>query len=74
MDPHAISELWQHILTAGVVLGPVLSALGIVTLLGWRVTWNISQRLTTIEYKINLMWKAFCKQHKLDTNGNEGGD
>ncbi len=69
VDPHAISELYQHFLTAAIVLGPVLSALGIIALMGWRVSWNISRRLASIDYKLNTMWRAFCKQHNMDPNG-----
>lgn len=61
-DPHAISELYQHIITAVVVLVPMMGAFAAFA---WRVSW----RLGRIDYKIGLMWRAFCKQHKLN-----GGD
>lgn len=58
MDPHAISELYQHIITAITVIGPLVLVWG-----------SIMWKLGRMEYKINLMWKAFCKQHELGTNG-----
>ena len=65
VDSHAISELYQHIITAAVVLGPTL---GTIALLAWRLSW----RLSRIDYRIEVMWRAFCRQHKL--NGDAGDE
>ena len=70
-SPQAINELYQHLLTAALVLGPLLSAIGVASFFGLRVSWAISRRLTTIDNKLGIMWRAFCKQHDIDPNGKE---
>lgn len=62
-DTHAITELYQHIITAVLIIVPVLGAFAIFA---WRVSW----RMGRFEQKLGMLWKAFCKAHNLDpTNG-----
>lgn len=61
---HAVTELYQHIITAVAVLAPILSAMA---LFAWRISW----RLGRIDHKIGIMWRAFCKAHHLDLQDGE---
>jgi hypothetical protein len=74
VSPQAITDLYQHLLTAAIVLGPLLSALGVMAFFGWKASWTISRELTSINHKLGIMWRAFCKQHNIDPNGGKEVD
>ena len=67
MDLHAVSELYQHVLSiliAGVTIGaPIFVLL-------WRISWKLSR----VAFETRMMWRAFCLEHKIDPNGKENGE